>query len=265
MRKFVKRILRLFHLMHVADKLRFLIIKLRNRKSNQLFLKANPDVVLPPDYLMYESFQLDYSRYFINGRKTAEWLIDLVSPYLNFDGAQVLDWGCGPGRIIRHLPGLLPETAKFYGTDYNPESIDWCRRNLKGIEFGKNELHPPLDYSDGSFDLVYGISIFTHLSKPAHKEWTNELLRVLKPGGILFLTLHGEVFKNKLDSDELDRFNQNHLVVRGQVKEGHRTFIAFHPPEYVKKLTSGFILLNHIPGKMHGKSPEQDVWIFQKK
>jgi ubiquinone/menaquinone biosynthesis C-methylase UbiE len=264
MRKFVKKILRLFHLMHIADKLRFYLIKLKNRKSNQQFLKTNPDVILPPDYLMYESFQLDYSRYFINGRKTAEWLIDLVSPYINFADVHVLDWGCGPGRIIRHLPTLLPDAAKFYGTDYNFASIDWCRENLDGIEFGKNELHPPLEYSEASFNWIYGISIFTHLSKPAHKEWMDELFRVLKPGGILFLTLHGEVFKNKLDSDEIDRFNQNQLVVRGQVKEGHRTFIAFHPPEYVLRLTSNFRTLKHIPGKMSGKSLEQDVWIFQK-
>ena len=250
--------------MFLADKLRFEWIRVKNRKINSSFIRDYPDVVLPLDYMMYESFQLDYSKYYLNGKKTAHWLVDLVKPYHSLSNADILDWGCGPGRLIRHLPDLLKEARSFTGTDYNPETIHWCQNNLNGIRFTKNELMPPLPFEDESYDLVYGISIFTHLSKTAHDAWLVELHRVLRRGGVLFLTLHGDVFLDKLERPEQDAFRQNQLVVRGQVKEGHRTFIAFHPPEFVKQWASDFTLLSHIPGKTENGNPAQDVWIFKK-
>jgi len=247
-----------------ADRLRFVYMRFSNRKLNREFKKKNQDVVLPPDYLMYESFQLDYHRYYVNGRITAEWLIDLVNPYIDFNDAEILDWGCGPGRIIRHLPSLVPDAKSYFGTDYNAKSIEWCQNNLKSITFAKNELSPPLPFDDSSVDMIYAISIFTHLSDSAHEDWLNELYRVLRPNGILFLTLHGDGFQVKLEPTELEVFKENKLVVRGQVKEGHRTFIAFHPSEFVRSWASKFEVLKHVPGKTELSAIEQDVWIFRK-
>ncbi len=214
MKKLIKRFLRTFGLMFIADKLRFSWIRIRNFKDNAAFKRSYSDVILPPDYLMYESFQLDYSRYFINGKKTTEWLIDLVKPFHNLNQADVLDWGCGPGRLIRHLPELLKDAGSFTGTDYNEKTIQWCQDNLKGIDFAKNDLMPPLPFPEESFDLIYAISIFTHLSETAHEAWLQELLRVVKPKGIVFLTLHGEAFQDKLESAEKADFQQKKLVVR---------------------------------------------------
>jgi len=251
--------------MFLADKLRFEWMKVKNRKVNSSFVRDYPNVVLPPDYMMYESFQLDYSRYYLNGKKTAEWLVELIKPYNPLEQADVLDWGCGPGRIIRHLPEILKKSRSLSGTDYNSDTIKWCQNHLNGITFTENGLMPPLPFDDGSFDLVYGISIFTHLSEAAHDAWLNELHRVLRKGGLLFLTLHGDVFLDKLEKPEQTAFRNNQLVVRGQVKEGHRTFIAFHPPEFVRRWISDFTLLNHIPGKTENGNPAQDVWIMKKK
>ena len=264
MKKLIKRTLRILGLMLLADKLRFEWMKIKNCRVNRSFKKSYPQVVLPPDYLMYESFQLDYSRYYLNGKKSAIWMLDLIKPFKNFSNADVLDWGCGPGRLIRHLPDLIPEGHSFTGTDYNEKSIEWCTKNLSGIKFDKNELMPPLNYETDSFDLAYGISIFTHLSEAAHTNWLQELHRILRPGGVLFLTLHGVAFLEKLEKSEQETFRNDQLVVRGQVKEGHRTFIAFHPPEFVKRWSSDFTLLNHIPGGLENGQAAQDVWIFQK-
>jgi len=86
------------------------------------------------------------------------------------------------------------------------------------------------------------------------------LFRVLRPGGILLLTLHGDSFKAKLNHQELAEFNRGALVVRGKVKEGHRTYTAFHPPVWVRNWADSAELLSHQPGKVN----EQDVWIFRK-
>lgn len=251
--------LRKLGLLQFSDYLRFLWLRRKNRVANQAFRKQYPDVELPPDYLMYEAFQLDYERYYINGKKTAEWLIDLVQKHKNLQGASILDWGCGPARVIRHLPGLI-QGGTFYGTDYNKQSIAWCSANFTDIYFHSNDLMPGLVYEKEWFDLVYGISIFTHLSQEAHEAWLNELIRVLKPGGILFITLHGNSFREKLTPPELQQFEADELVIRGQVTEGHRTFTAFHPENWVKIWTLSLNVLEHIPGQQG----QQDVWILQK-
>lgn len=251
--------LRLLGLMQVSDYLRFLWFRRKNRKSNRLFRKEYPDVALPPDYLMYEAFKIDYARYYLNGQKTAAWLVGLVQKHKDLAGASVLDWGCGPARVIRHLPGLI-EGGTFYATDYNRQSIAWCSANFTDIYFHSNDLMPGLVYEKEWFDLVYGISIFTHLSEEAHEAWLNELIRVLKPGGILFITLHGNSFLDKLTPTEKSMFEAGELIVRGRVQEGHRTFAAFHPTNWVRIWTLRLNVLEHIPGG----PGEQDIWILQK-
>lgn len=264
MKKVIKGILRFFGLMQVADRLRYYYFKLKNGPRNRRFMKAYPAVILPPDYLMYEAFGLDYYRYYVNGRKSAEWVIDQVSPFIGLKDKQILDWGCGPGRIIRHLPELVIDAEGFSGTDYNPQTIDWCSNHLPGIQFMVNNLDPPVPAADHSFDLIYGISIFTHLSEDAHYAWLKELYRLLRPGGIILLTLHGKAFAKKLGPAEALRFDSGKLVARGQVKEGHRTFIAYHPEDFVRQWSGKLKELNFIPGQIHNGVAEQDTWIFQK-
>ena len=45
----------------------------------------------------------------------------------------------------------------------------------------------------------------------------------------MFLTTQGDNFRVKLTDLELNKYNNDELVVRGKVKEGHRTYSAFHP------------------------------------
>ena len=183
----------------------------------------------------------------------------LIQEYKNLKGASVLDWGCGPARVIRHLPALI-ENGTFYGSDYNRKSIAWCASNFKNIYFHTNDLMPGLVYEKEWFDFIYAISIFTHLSREAHEAWMNELIRVLKPGGILLITLHGRGFREKLTPIEQERFDADDLVIRGKVMEGHRTFTAFHPVNWVKIWTLSLTVLEFIPGG----PGEQDVWILKK-
>jgi SAM-dependent methyltransferase len=255
----VSGFLRRFGLLQISDYLRFIWIRHKNRDHNRAVRYKYPDVAFPPDYLMYEAFQLDYERYYTNGMKSAEWLVDLVKHHKSLKGASILDWGCGPARVIRHLPSIV-EGGTFYGTDYNRQSIAWCAANFTDIYFHTNDLMPGLVYEKEWFDLIYGISIFTHLSKEAHEAWLNELIRVLKPGGLLLITLHGNSFCGKLTPSERLLFDSDQLVIRGQVSEGHRTYTAFHPEKWVRIWTLKLTVLEHIPGA----EGEQDVWIFSK-
>ncbi len=249
------------------DYIRYLFFKIIKSKKNKNFIKNNPEIILPPDYLMYESFQLDYKKYYDDSIESAREIINKTSNYINFQNANILDWGCGPARIIRHLPLILSDkNCNFFATDYNEKTINWCKSNIKGIEFNHNLLEPGLWYSDNFFDFVYGISIFTHLSAKMHYEWMKELIRITKKGGVIYLTLHGQAFREKLIKKEQKIFDCGNIVVRDKVKEGHRTYVAFHPKDFVYSWLqeTGSEILEYNEGDNKGK-PQQDIWILRKK
>lgn len=261
----ISNLLRRFRLIYFADWLRYYLQKNKNRKINTNFKSQHPEVKLPPDYLIYESFQLHYQNYYTGSIETAKWLTDHFRNHLDLKNKRILDWGCGPGRVIRHLPDVIGNGCEYFGTDYNEKSIDWCSKNLTDIHFNKNSLNAQLPYDDNYMDVIYGLSIFTHLSEQLHYDWYNELFRVLKPNGIMFLTTQGENFKVKMTDVEIQKYNENKLVVRGNVKEGHRTYSAFHPPEFMRNLFSNVEILEHIdrkPGK--GDWLPQEIWIIKK-
>lgn len=110
------------------------------------------------------------------------------------DGPDVLDFGCGSGRIARWLASEVTAAGgAFWGSDLNPKLAAWCRANLPG-RYGRNGLRPPLPHPDRSLDLAYAYSVFTHLREPQARAWLAELARVLRPGGLALLTFHDEDF-----------------------------------------------------------------------
>jgi ubiquinone/menaquinone biosynthesis C-methylase UbiE len=262
----VSNTLRKYKLLYPLDKLRYRLGKFKNKKANHKFINDNLGVLLPPDYLMYESFQINYSKYYFGGKETAKWILGLLGKHKNLTEKKILDWGCGPGRLIRHMPDISNNQSDFYGTDYNEGSIQWCKNTIKNVNFNHNNLEAKLPYEDKKFDAIYGISIFTHLSKEMHFNWLKELKRVLKPEGILLITTQGENFKPKLTVEERKKFDEGKLIVRGKVKEGHRTYSTFHPDPFLRLLFEDLDVLEKIIISTKSKNYlPQDVWILKKK
>ncbi len=256
--------LRSFGLMKFADTLRFYFFKYKNRNKNLAFLDSNPDVAIPPDYLVYEAFQLDYDEYYTKSKDSAMWVLNYFKKYIPLSEIKILDWGCGPGRIIRHLPQLLDDKSRIYGTDYNKASIDWCKENINNVSFNWNGLEAKLPYKENFFNAIYGISIFTHLPEDLHYEWIRELKRVLAYGGVLFVTTHGISFVKKLTSAEAHKFEFGNIVIRGKTTAGHRTFTAYHPLKFMNKLFENMRILEHVEIPSNNGKAQQDIWIVQK-
>lgn len=267
MKKQLISIIRRARLAHAADKCRFYTKYLQFYFANKKMAHTHRHFIFPPPYYLYETYALNYKDYYEDGLGTAIELIDFIKPYMNFtDGkVSILDWGCGPGRIVRHLPLLLPEQNKIYGCDYNSNYINWCKKNIPAVSFLENDLLPPAGFSDNSFDWIYGLSILTHLSLQSHQAWIEELFRILKPGGLLLITTHGEIFKEKLGAAELAIFNSGELVIRTSTREGHRTFAAFHPEKFMQGLLSGFEIIEYLSGgSKENIAGTQDMWLVKK-
>lgn len=106
-------------------------------------------------------------------------------------GQTIVDFGCGCARVLRHL---VPEEtqARFHGVDVDAQAIEWCRKNLAGrAEFAVTERLPPLPFEDASVDVVYGVSVFSHIPEEDQQAWLAEFTRILAPGGILLLSVNG--------------------------------------------------------------------------
>jgi SAM-dependent methyltransferase len=111
----------------------------------------------------------------------------------DWDGRRVLDFGSGPGRILRWFVPRMAEGAVLEACDIHAESIAWMRSAYPaGIRLFVNAADPPLDAPGEHYDLVYCGSVFSHL--PDWAPWLLELRRVLKPGGMLVASIHGRGF-----------------------------------------------------------------------
>ena len=144
----------------------------------------------------------------------------------------VLDFGIGCGRIARHWKNV-PGPA-WHGCDYNPKLVAWCDANLPFVAVAENSLDPPLPYPDDSFDLVYAYSVFTHLHEQLQFAWITELERVLKPGGLLLFSVHGDAATGGLDATELAHYRDGQLVERFSSSSGSNLCSVFHPDGWVR-------------------------------
>lgn len=100
---------------------------------------------------------------------------------------KILDWGCGCGRVTRYLQKLGCQS--LYGVDVDEANVNWSMTHLPGINFSISQLLPPLPFEQGTFDLIIGVSIFTHLREGTQDAWLQELARVLKPDGLAIVTV----------------------------------------------------------------------------
>jgi len=101
----------------------------------------------------------------------------------------ILDVGCGGGRTVEKLAGLASE-GFIYGVDYAKGSVAASRaRNAPLIKTGRVEIREAsiaqLPFSENTFDVVTAVE--THYYWPDLVKSMQEVLRVLKPGGMLMI------------------------------------------------------------------------------
>src|SRR3954447_15844184 len=125
------------------------------------------------------------------GRRGREDLISALPEDWSFDGRRVLDFGCGAGRVLRWFAAEA-ERCEFMGCEIDAPSVAWMEEHLSPpFRVFQSSPEPPLPLEDDSLDLVYAVSVFTHLDA-SWARWLVELHRVLRPDGILIATFLGD-------------------------------------------------------------------------
>jgi SAM-dependent methyltransferase len=229
------------------------------------------EIPLPPDALMIavsgHANHADFARSRING--PPQMLKDLAEAGL--DSAKlvdVLDFGCGCGRF---LAGWVMNGSKMrlQGCDYNPELVDWCNRHIPGVNVRINRLGQDLPFENDSFDFVYLISVFTHLTVGGQRLLVSEFQRILRPGGYIYITFHGEYFYLTM-FPQIERgeaiFRRDGFLIHNQDLEGGNDCWTLHSPEHLSALFTGFVPLKHFRSLERGPTDVgawQDSMIFQ--
>lgn len=163
-----------------------------------------PGVVpLPPPEMMATSGAPSVENYLVVGDAWSQTVSRRLAP-----GSTVLDMGCGCGKTARML-ACHPHIARYVGFDVLPECIDWCRRYIAPLTAGRFEfLHFDIfsaEYrpdgklrasefgfpaSDGTIDVAFAASLFTHLLEPDARHYLVELRRVLAASGKAIVSIH---------------------------------------------------------------------------
>ena len=114
--------------------------------------------------------------------------INLAKKVLNIDKKDVIiDIGCGSGNLLIELS---KSCSGAYGADLNQKAIDFIklRANKEKIKniYLKKVSGPKLPFKNSSFDKVIAMELIEHLENP--NLIIKECIRILKPGGLLFIT-----------------------------------------------------------------------------
>jgi ubiquinone/menaquinone biosynthesis C-methylase UbiE len=134
-------------------------------------------------------------------RNTNKMLELLQASGFSLEGSdRVLDFGCGAGRMIRHLKAFS-ESCEIWGTDISAPHIFWAKQYLDPpFHFVTTTTVPHLPFEDRYFNLIYCGSVFTHIDDLA-EAWLLELRRILAPQGRLYLTIHDRHTIELLDGE----------------------------------------------------------------
>ena len=232
------------------------------------YLKRTGFAHLPPSSLRYRVHGAPDIDSFLNAGKKCSQDIEATLMKMNKDLSSfkyILDFGCGCGRTLIWFANHS-KSSRFYGTDIDVDAISWCRKNLDFATFSINHPLPPLQYPSETFDLIYAISVFTHLNEDYQFHWLSELKRIAKPKAILLLTVHGRHCWMKLPNEDVARIERAGFVfvttntMKDIFPEWYQ--VAYHTKEYVlDKYSKYFDILDYIP---RGLNDYQDMITLQK-
>jgi SAM-dependent methyltransferase len=153
-----------------------------------------------------------YAFYDQVGAETREQILGMLPAGYELQGRRLLDFGCGAGRTLRHFLHDAG-SAEIWGCDIDAESVEWLERNLcPPLHAVRNQAEPGLPFEDGHFDLIWALSVFTHLVD-TWAEWMLELHRLLSDDGILIATTVGPHHSELIAKEawEEDRIGMNAL------------------------------------------------------
>lgn len=147
----------------------------------------------PPDHAKDRFWKKRNHKTFVRGCRLAKWLLNL-EPGLR--GGKLLDAGTGTGVRVIGYAKTIPD-IQCAGLELSSTSLEHAIANAKAmdvpnIKFVQGNIMDEgiVDKFDEQFDVITSHGVLHHLSDP--EAGLRNLLKLLKPGGIILLCLYGK-------------------------------------------------------------------------
>jgi SAM-dependent methyltransferase len=178
--------------------------------------------------------------FFRSGQDEVARLIErLAATDLTLPGGRALDFGCGIGRVTSALADHFDEVV---GVDVAPAMLDLARDLNAGrsrCRFMRNDRPDLTLFADAAFDFVYSNLVLQHMRPGLAARYIAEMLRVLKPGGLLVFQMPAPI---------------EHPVIGGRLKRSiPRPVVAVY--RRLKKLVLYGVEFPKM--EVHGMQPEE--------
>lgn len=200
---------------------------------------------VPPDDLAKRVGGTTQEEFVTQGYGIKQFIVSALPAGYDFNDKRVLDFGCGIGRVLRHFQ-TEAQKGRFWGCDIDHRSVQWLSENFPPHfrVFNNSEL-PHLPLESNYFDLVYVISVFTHLTR-TWKPWLLEIRRVLKPGGIALITFHNRI---AYEYNTHEKFDEDHAGM--QVMHDGRDWndggpMVYHSNWWIRRHWGQFFAVDYI-------------------
>lgn len=130
---------------------------------------------------------------------------------------RLLDVACGTGRTLHQLAVAHP-ALRLYGIDLSPAYVRLARRRLADVAEAALAVEnaEALPFADGAFDVVTSVYLFHELPRNTRRAVAREMLRVVRPGGLVVLE----------DSAQLAESAEIATALRAFPEEFHEPFYA---------------------------------------
>ncbi|MGI9462878.1 MAG: class I SAM-dependent DNA methyltransferase [Aestuariivirgaceae bacterium] len=134
---------------------------------------------------------------FTSGRDIAE----LMAQHVGDRSSSIIDLGCGTGLVGAELKRI--GFAQLVGLDLSPEMLKVARSKAIYRELIEADLLQPLEIGDATYDAAISAGTFTSGHVDAGR--LGEILRILKPGGVLACVIASSFWQAGGFADELAR------------------------------------------------------------
>ncbi|MCC5973458.1 MAG: class I SAM-dependent methyltransferase [Rubellimicrobium sp.] len=194
---------------------------------------------------------------------------------------RIMEIGCASGRVLRHF-AFQSEATEIWGSDINHRHIRFLNTHMPAhVRAVAVPALPHYPVEDNHFDLVTAYSVFTHVDT-FETAFLAELRRMLRPGGIAYLTVSDESHRDMLQqgTTETSRrlaeriagtFPDGAELLKGPLTEEKRYLrhrqtgpyrgIVFTPQEQITTVWSRFFQIEEIIPSGHS---DQTVVVARK-
>ncbi|HUS48988.1 MAG TPA: class I SAM-dependent methyltransferase [Candidatus Paceibacterota bacterium] len=213
--------------------------------------------------------KLPESHYFKMGEQHSKTFIESIkkSNPTFLSGKRVLDYGCGHGRITRHLKTFL-HPSKLVVADVWDSAVNFCSKEFKATAFLISDENKISNYNE-KFDLIISYSVFSHLPPNLFELTLSELKNILDSEGLLLFTTKGDFHIKRLGLSLENGYhygslgkNPNHTEGRLSEKDYSMMIVnKFFVENMLDKV--GLELLEHIQDPE--KLSSQEMYVVRKK